>query len=121
MQNDSWELRLKYTRGPWKADKNAGCKRISAKVYGQHKQAKRSEIAHTVGLSDESEDAANARLLAEAPKLYQALQELVWTCEAMEITDEIDAGLDGDGAYENAVKVLKAAADQPSGEAICGR
>jgi hypothetical protein len=68
-----------FTPGPWKADANLGCKRISAKPFRgqQHKQAKRFEVACTPGIFPEEEDEANARLIAAAPELYEALRELL--------------------------------------------
>jgi hypothetical protein len=72
-------LLAKATPGPWKADRNLGCKRVSAKPrqYGQHKQAKRTEVASTPGLHSEAEDQANADLIAEVvtalPMLLDAL------------------------------------------------
>lgn len=59
----------KCTNGEWKADKNLGCKRISAKERGRQKQEKRSEICYTVGMHDEKEDSANALLMAAAKEL----------------------------------------------------
>jgi hypothetical protein len=77
MATDS-QAGVAHTPGPWKADTNLGCKRISAKPFRgqQHRQAKRFEVACTPGLHDESEDLANARLIASAPDLLEALTDL---------------------------------------------
>lgn len=61
------------TPGPWKADTNHGCRRITAKKWGQHKQAKRCEVACTPGLFDDNEDKANAAGIAAVPQLVEAL------------------------------------------------
>lgn len=73
------EIEAMATKGPLKADNNLGCKRISAKLYGNHKQAKRTEIAHTVGLPEE-EDSANAKLFAIS---RSALPALIAVAEGM--------------------------------------
>lgn len=62
----------KGTPGPWRADRNHGCKSITAKVGAQHKQAKRTEVATTPGLWDDAEDQANAHGMAAVPQLVEA-------------------------------------------------
>lgn len=57
-------LLAKATRGPWKADKNEGCKKIKGAKLGTHRQAQHVEVAYTVGLADEKQDRANAELIA---------------------------------------------------------
>lgn len=64
----------KHTIGPWKADINLGCKRISAKPFSKQKQAKRYEVATTPGMFNEAEDKANALLIAAAPEMLEALE-----------------------------------------------
>jgi len=68
---------LKATPGPWKTDANAGCKSIKGGKAGDHKQAQYTEIATTVGLHNEDEDRANAALIAAAPDLYEALEDVL--------------------------------------------
>lgn len=63
----------KGTPGPWKAERNEGCKRITAKDGPQHRQAKRTEVMCTPGLWDEAEDRANARGAAAVPDMVAAL------------------------------------------------
>ncbi len=65
-----------FTPGPWHAGDNHGCRQIKAKKSGEHKQGQwYYEVACTPGLSDDDEDKANARLIAAAPDLYEALRE----------------------------------------------
>lgn len=73
-----------HTKGPWKLDGNLGCKRITAKPYArqQHRQAKRMELACTSGLSNEAEDRANGMIMAAAPDLMEALDEMLLAFEA---------------------------------------
>jgi len=80
----------KYTPGPWKADRNLGCKMISAKPFEQHRQAKRMEIACTSGIYSEEEDAANARLMAAAPELLAALRLAVALMERQDTLRHLD-------------------------------
>lgn len=70
---------LPITPGPWVAERNFGCKRITAKssYAGQkHRQARRVEVACTPGLNDESEDFANAKAMAAVPAMIEALLAL---------------------------------------------
>lgn len=73
-------LLARATPQPWKADKNLGCKSIKGDKRGQFKQGQHTELAYTVGLSDEAADAANARLIATAvnalPSLISTIREL---------------------------------------------
>jgi hypothetical protein len=46
------------TKGPWKADRNLGCKRIKGGKSGSSKQAQYYEVACTPGLYSEAEDLA---------------------------------------------------------------
>ena len=67
---------MKYTNGPWLFDTTVqGCREI-----GPYQG---SEVCTTVGLADDDEDAANARLIAEAPAMHECLKRLVksygWT------------------------------------------
>jgi hypothetical protein len=76
---------VKHTPGPWKAGNDSGCRPIKAGKSGRHRQAQYMEIANTVGLSDDAEDRANARLIAAAPDLLAALKRaLPWIREGLE-------------------------------------
>jgi hypothetical protein len=67
-----------FTPGPWRAADNHGCRQIKAKKSGEHKQGQwYYEVACTPGLSDDDEDKANARLIAAAPDLHEALDWLL--------------------------------------------
>lgn len=90
------------TRGPWKADRNMGCRRISAKVHvtSHHRQAKRTELACTSGLYDDAEDQANADGMAAVPELVEAVEMLL-----IEFGNEFAAN----PAVEAGRKALKAA------------
>lgn len=65
-----------YTPGPWKYDPGAGCKRIKGGKSGAHRQAQYNDVAYTVGCYREEVDEANARLIAAAPELLEALEAL---------------------------------------------
>lgn len=71
------ELCEKATPGPWKTDKNLGCKSIKGDKAGTWKQAQYKKIAYTVGLNDEKEDLANTLLMAAAPELLVALEDML--------------------------------------------
>jgi len=73
-------LLAKATPQPWKADKNLGCKSIKGDKRGQSKQGQHTELAYTVGLSDEAADAANARLIATT---VNALPSLISTIRSL--------------------------------------
>ena len=77
----------KGTPGPWQAERlpshMTGCRRITAKVGPQHKQAKRSELACTSGLYDDEQDVANAKGMAAVPDLVDAVV-IVGMCEGPE-------------------------------------
>jgi len=62
-----------HTPGPWKFDKNLGCKTIRGGKSGPTKQAQYTELADTHGLNNEETDTANARLIAAAPALLAEL------------------------------------------------
>ena len=63
----------KFTPGPWVCETGLGCKAIKGNKRGAHRQGQYTDIAHTVGLSDEAADLANATLIAESPAMYEAL------------------------------------------------
>jgi hypothetical protein len=67
----------KFTPGPWKFDNVAGCRPIKGGKRGTHKQAQYRTFASTYGLYDDKEDEANARLIAAAPELLEALEYIV--------------------------------------------
>lgn len=67
--------KIKHTPGPWKFDKNEGCKFIKGGKRGGMQQAQYTVIAHTVGLANEEKDEANAKLIAAAPDLLDKLQK----------------------------------------------
>ena len=81
----------KHTAAPWKCDHNFGCKDIKGGKDGTHKQAQYKSIAYTVGLFNEEEDHANAKLMASAPRLLKALNAIA----QQELSTEWE--LDGDG------------------------
>lgn len=59
------------TPGPWKADRNHGCKSIKGPPIGPRQP--RSEIGYTSGLWDDDQDKANAKGMAAVPQLVEAL------------------------------------------------
>jgi hypothetical protein len=74
------------TRGPWKADKGAGCRSIRGGKSGRHRQAQYREVASTPGLWPDELDAANAEFIAasreDIPNLLAAIREAAWTLRA---------------------------------------
>jgi hypothetical protein len=92
----------KASPGPWKLDtKYAGCKRITAKLGPQHRQAKRTELACTSGLNDEEEDTANGHAMAAVPDLVSALVGAL-ACES-------EGLVPGDGWFHEMRQALRAA------------
>lgn len=77
-------LLKKATPGPWKADKNEGCRSIKAGKHGTHRQAQHQQIACTSGLSDDAEDRANAELIAHVITNLPRLVELARRAVAAE-------------------------------------
>jgi hypothetical protein len=60
----------KHTPGPWKYQRDSfGCKEIASAT---------GPLATTDGLADDDEDAANARLIAAAPEMLDALRQWKW-------------------------------------------
>ena len=61
---------MTHTPGPWTYEIGRGCKTISGRYH---------EIADTVGLDNElgGQDEANARLIAAAPELLEALKAIL--------------------------------------------
>lgn len=78
-----------FTPGPWRAERNDGCKQIKAYTGRRAADHKRQwhEVACTPGLADDEVDLANASLIAAAPELYEALDQ---------VDDWLRSG-DGDG------------------------
>lgn len=72
----------KHTKGPWRVkplpSNVDGCREIQAGKSGDFRQAQwRYGIASTHGRDPDSEDEANARLIASAPDLLEALKQAV--------------------------------------------
>lgn len=103
----------KHTPGPWKFDDHLGCRPIKGGKSGSHRQAQYKEVACTVGLHDDDEDRANARLIAAAPELLKALEALVWVADSMD-SAPIAASVRLETAYEEA----KAAIAKARGETV---
>ena len=70
-------MSVKRTPGPWKFDTGLGCKGIKGGKCGSSRQAQYTDIAYTVGLSDEKQDEANARLISAAPDLLDVAKRIV--------------------------------------------
>lgn len=99
----------KSTPGPWKADDNYGCRAIRGGKSGTHKQAQYYEVACTVGLNNEAEDEANARLIAAAPDLLVACKAALVRLERLD-----DAGT---GEHSPAYLQVQAATAKAEGRA----
>jgi hypothetical protein len=68
---------MRHTPGPWKIETNTlGCKNITSGT----EFFTCTEIGWTHGVADETEDVANAHLIAAAPDLLSALQNLTDFC-----------------------------------------
>lgn len=61
-----------HTPGPWGYDDNNGCKDIYAERTNE-----KLAVCFTTGVSNDPTDLANARLIAAAPDLLNALQKLI--------------------------------------------
>lgn len=88
---------LKHTPGPWMIQEdNLGCKIIIGNLKMTDEEYSLftcNEIGFTDGLSDESEDIANARLISAAPDLLEALKDalMVMTSQKVRIEEQADA------------------------------
>lgn len=75
---------MKHTPGPWRIeDEVSGCKTILADIQPDQASGLDDEVFHchreigyTPGLSDESEDLANARLIASAPAMLESMKNV---------------------------------------------
>ena len=67
---------MKHTQGEWNCDTNEGCKEIRTSI---------GSIAQTDGINEE-EDLANAKLIAAAPEMLEALKDVL---------DTLDKGMTG--------------------------
>ena len=73
----------KHTPGPWEAERS--CDMTGAPLRAWWISAKGDiDIAETSGEKWPEEEAANARLIAAAPELYEACKEFVRKCECGE-------------------------------------
>jgi hypothetical protein len=103
VHSDSYEADVSHTPGPWYVwlprGSDAGCRTIRTEKGRTHGGYHGTELATTNGLSDDAEDAANARLMAAAPELLAALENLL-----REHThgDRISAGDEAIAAIRNA-------------------
>ncbi len=74
-----------HTPGPWYSwlpnGCDSGCRTIRTEKGRTQGGYRGTEIASTFGLADDDEDAANARLLAAAPDLLAALEQLCDACD----------------------------------------
>lgn len=85
-----------FTPGPWRVQplppNCGGCRTIQAGKSGEYRQAQwQHDLCSTHGIHNDSEDAANARLIAAAPDLLnaceQALSALQWIQDITPDTD----------------------------------
>jgi hypothetical protein len=70
----------KHTPGPWKAEIDEQVPERGA-VYVEGPQGWLNQAVADCGFNDVETDEANARLIAAAPELLEALQSLVASCE----------------------------------------
>jgi len=91
-----------HTALPWRVQPMppnvGGCRSIQANKSGTHKQAQwRTEICYTVGLSNDNEDKANARLIVTACNCHDDLLEVAKAAFGLidklgEYDDEVSVG-----------------------------
>lgn len=77
-------IETKWTQGEWGATDD-GCGRWNVRVYECHEPhaVRIASVPHTHGANDNNEQSkANAHLIAAAPELYEALDELHRECIA---------------------------------------
>jgi hypothetical protein len=86
----------KHTSGPWERDDLLlpNGRPVIARTAGN------IPISATTDdwLGQPGEDEANACLIAAAPELLEALEDLIETIDAYDLSDEIDSGQEDDGA-----------------------
>jgi hypothetical protein len=70
-----------YTERPWRVEPDVhGCKTIYGNVEGDGSGIfTATDLGYTHGQADEAEDVANAKLLAGAPAMYEALYAILDT------------------------------------------
>ena len=75
---------MAHTPGPWYSwlprDCDGGCRTIRTEKGRAHGTYYGTELASTHGLANDEEDKANARLIAAAPGLLEALKALRDRC-----------------------------------------
>ena len=71
----------KHTPTPWKFDNTRGCRSIKGGKIGSSKQARYTEVACTVGLSNDDRDRANAELIVRAVNAHDSLVAALETTE----------------------------------------
>lgn len=72
---------MAHTPGPWYSwlprDCDGGCRTIRTEKGRAHGTYYGTELASTHGLANDEEDKANARLIAAAPDLLEALESTI--------------------------------------------
>lgn len=101
----------KHTPGPWKVYERVSNHDSDSWIKGPDGE----QIASGIGHEDEPQQLANARLIAAAPELLEALQDLVgWGGLATLLDEGIRASVKGDRVWVNARAVIAKATGEQS-------
>jgi len=97
---------MKHTKGPWKVDERVGCIAIypADEKYNCLDMPHHNFVAYWHGYMDEEKtwqlhekDLANARLIAAAPELLEALkdarQQLIALCSENDVPDSVNLAI----------------------------
>jgi hypothetical protein len=103
---------LKHTPGPWNVDGDATVYGPRFSIANDKEQIGRFEVADCKGYKQERE--ANARLIASAPDLLRALEQLLETAESLNDWLVSDGSINGE---HELFKKVRAIISKAKGEA----